>query len=201
MKHDDVRSAADIEDDPAAPEGEGFLGRWSRRKADARRTRDEDGAALPAEVRGGEGETDAAAQDPPGEPAPLPDPESLDENSDVSAFLSPEVGEELRRLALRRLFRMPKFNLRDGLDDYDEDYRSFEALSGIVTADMRHRMEREARRAAERLAEGGDAQVPGEETKEAAPSAPAQAPSTEAAEVARADPEDAGDAPDDPSQS
>ena len=39
------------------------------------------------------------------------------------------------------------FNVRDGLDDYDEDFTSFEALGDIVTSDMKHQAEMEAERA------------------------------------------------------
>lgn len=90
--------------------------------------------------------------DAPGAPGskPLPAIESLDERSDYSAFMSPEVGKEIRNLALRKLFRAPMFNIRDGLDDYDEDFTTFEKLGDIVTADMRHHAERKQREQAER---------------------------------------------------
>ncbi|MCH7880022.1 MAG: DUF3306 domain-containing protein, partial [Proteobacteria bacterium] len=47
----------------------------------------------------------------------------------------------LRNLALRKLFSAPSFNIRDGLDEYDEDYTYFEKLGDIVTADMKHQIE------------------------------------------------------------
>jgi ferredoxin len=72
----------------------------------------------------------------------LPAVDFLDEKSDFSMFLSKGVGEPLRRLALRKLFHTRPFHHRDGLDDYDDDYRSFEAMGEIVTAHMRHQMER-----------------------------------------------------------
>lgn len=53
----------------------------------------------------------------------LPDPDSLPPGSDIKAFLAPEVSAGLRRRALRRLFAAEHYNLRDGLDDYDDDYR------------------------------------------------------------------------------
>ena len=69
------------------------------------------------------------------EPAPLtdadmPDIDSLAEDSDFTGFMSPGVSDELRNLALRKLFHAPVFNIRDGLDEYDEDYTTFEKLSG-----------------------------------------------------------------------
>lgn len=85
----------------------------------------------------------------------LPRLEDLDENSDYSAFLNPKVAEDLRRVALRKLFRSAIFNVRDGLDDYDEDFTVYEPLGDVVTADMRHEMRRKAERAKEQLAESG----------------------------------------------
>ena len=79
--------------------------------------------------------------------ADMPPIESLDEDSDYSGFLSPGVSEELRRRALRKLFFSAAFNVRDGLDDYDDDFTSFEALGDMVTADMKHQKEVEAERA------------------------------------------------------
>ena len=71
----------------------------------------------------------------------MPEIETLDEKSDFSGFLSPGVSDELRKLALRKLFRSQVFNVRDGLDDYDDDFRSFAALGDIITSDMKHQME------------------------------------------------------------
>jgi hypothetical protein len=68
-------------------------------------------------------------------------------------FFSPEVSEQLRRVALRKLFHLPQFNIVDGLDDYDDDYTTFEALGEIVTADMRHQMELEQEQLASSQAE------------------------------------------------
>lgn len=60
----------------------------------------------------------------------LPDIESLEEGSDYSAFLSDGVPDALRRLALRKLWATnPLLGIRDGLNDYDEDFR---AISDFV---------------------------------------------------------------------
>jgi hypothetical protein len=90
---------------------------------------------------------------PPVEPprVELPDLDLLDQDSDYSAFLAPGVDLPLRRRALRKLFASPKFNVFDGLDTYRDDYTSFPALGDIVTADMRHHVERLAREALENL--------------------------------------------------
>ena len=76
------------------------------------------------------------------EPVELPPIESLDEDSDYSLFMSPEVDEGLRKLALRKLFKSPMFNVADGLNDYDDDFTTFEALGDIVTSDMKFHEER-----------------------------------------------------------
>ena len=93
----------------------------------------------------------------------MPALETLHADSDYSGFFNKGVSPELKRKALQHLFRMPKFNIRDGLNDYDEDYTQFEPLGDTVTSDMRwhaarkEREEREAREAEEaRLAEQAD---------------------------------------------
>ena len=75
----------------------------------------------------------------------LPSVDTLSEDSDVSAFMSPGIHENLKQRALRKLFHLPKFNCRDGLDDYDDDYRSFKPLGDILTSDRRYQLERLAR--------------------------------------------------------
>ena len=73
--------------------------------------------------------------------ADMPPLESLGEDDDYSGFMSTGVSEELRNLALRKLFRSAKFNVVDGLNDYDDDFTNFEPLGDIITSDMRHQME------------------------------------------------------------
>lgn len=128
---------------PEASE-EGFLRRWFRRKALTRSGQgDAEAPTNDAEVVPPHRE--AIGQEVPVEQqtdAVLPPIASLDEESDLSGFMSRKVSDELRRIALRKLFHLPKFNVRDGLDDYDDDYRKFEALGGVITADMRHQIER-----------------------------------------------------------
>lgn len=114
---------------------ESTLSRWSRRKLEARAEEapapiEDDPAALPAEEEG-----------PVLTDADMPAVDSLTEDSDFSGFMSPGVSDELRKLALRKLFRSSVFNIRDGLDEYDEDYTTFEKLGDVVTADMKHQLE------------------------------------------------------------
>src|SRR5690606_18899013 len=94
---------------------------------------------------------DAAAPssgDAPAEEAVLPPIESLDADSDYRAFMTDRVSDELRVAALRKLFRLPQFNVTDGLNDYDEDFTSFKTLGNTRTHDMLREFAREAARAA-----------------------------------------------------
>ncbi|MGD8568631.1 MAG: DUF3306 domain-containing protein [Gammaproteobacteria bacterium] len=77
------------------------------------------------------------------EETPVPDIESLTEDSDLAGYFSDQVSDALRKAALRKIFRLDKFNICDGLDDYAEDYTAFESLGNIITADLKLREERE----------------------------------------------------------
>ncbi len=127
-------------------EEEGFFGRWSKRKLRAKESRretvEESSKSIPQGTEANSSDDRHSIQEK--SDADMPSLESLDENSDYSGFMSPKVSEALRQAALRKLFRLPKFNIRDGLDDYDEDFRQFEALGDIITADMRHQIEQAA---------------------------------------------------------
>ncbi|MCU7797129.1 MAG: DUF3306 domain-containing protein [Candidatus Thiodiazotropha sp. (ex Myrtea spinifera)] len=118
-----------------------FLSRWSRRKQ----------AAMHPIAECGEEESIEKSHEPPMlTDADMPPVESLDENSDYSGFLSPKVTEVLRQQALQKLFRSTCFNVCDGLDDYAEDFTSFEKLGNVMTADLRFRLQQEAKREAEK---------------------------------------------------
>lgn len=146
----------------------GLLARWSDRKARARRG--ESPSAEPSvEPTGPPVVAEATTRsplDPASEPAPETSPEplltdadmppldSLDGHSDYSGFLSPGVSPALRGQALAKLFHSPHLNIGDGLDDFAEDYTRFEPLGDLITADMRHHLERLAKRL---LAEGQEA--------------------------------------------
>lgn len=124
-------------DEETPPVDEGFGSRWSRRKLDAQK---------PQQDLSVQTQTETTGDQPVLTDADMPPIESLTEDSDYSGFLSPEVSDELRKQALRKLFLGSGFNICDGLDDYDEDFTSFAKLGDIVTADMRHQMEVEARK-------------------------------------------------------
>lgn len=177
MSEDTRKNAnADTATDTAEP-NEPFLTRWSRRKALAREgiepaepepeTAPAAAAGLeatpPAEPEasaGAETGTDAGTESGAEGAKELPPLESLDEDSDYSAFLAADVAPDMQRQALRKLFRSPKFNLRDGLDDYDLDYTNPAPLGNVITAEMRHRIAREVERLAARAGDGPDADGP-----------------------------------------
>jgi hypothetical protein len=102
---------------------DGFLQRWNRRKT-AQKTHEDADEPLPE----GQALTTADAPQDAAEPeavAPedLPDIDSMDESSDFSVFMRAGVPEELKTLALRRLWRLdPIFNEVDGLLEYGEDF-------------------------------------------------------------------------------
>ncbi|HUL57499.1 MAG TPA: DUF3306 domain-containing protein [Usitatibacter sp.] len=103
---------------------ENFLSRWSRRKSKARQA---PGKAAADEVASSEAATSvpAARTDvapPAAEPIPLPPVESLTSESDFAPFMQPKVDADLKRLALKKLFADPRFNVMDGLDVYIDDY-------------------------------------------------------------------------------
>lgn len=132
--------------------GGSLLARWSRRKLEV--DRDAADSMSAQEQERAPADNAAAPSDAPLKPltdADMPDLASLTEESDFSAFMSSGVSDELRNLALRKLFRAPVFNIRDKLDDYDEDYTSFEELGGIVTSDMKHQVEMRRRKLHEAL--------------------------------------------------
>jgi len=114
---------------------DGFLSRWSRRKAQVR-----EGAAVapeapvraPAEpapvpaVAASVASAPAPVPASPEEPAaPLPtmdDVARLTRSSDFSAYLAHGVDEDVKRAAMKKLFSDPRYNVMDGLDVYIDDY-------------------------------------------------------------------------------
>ena len=80
----------------------------------------------------------------------MPPLEELDEESNYQQFFSEGVSDSLRTQALRKLFRLAKYNVVDGLDDYTEDYHRFEVLGDVVTADLRYQLQRKRDEAIEK---------------------------------------------------
>lgn len=149
----------------------GFLGRWARRKHDAvadpeqpladdhlndRLTEASEHALQPEDTPAELAEPASKPADSDAQPdqiltdADMPDIETLHADSDFSPFFSRGVSKELRNLALKKLFFSGKFSMRDGLDDYDDDFTKFEPLGDTVTSDMKfHARRKEKARLAE----------------------------------------------------
>jgi hypothetical protein len=91
------------------------------------------GAARSAGRRGASGAPPAPAA------VELPPVESLTFGSDFTPFLRPEVDDQVRRAALKQLFRDPRFNIMDGLDTYIDDYTQADPIAPDVLADLLQR--------------------------------------------------------------
>ena len=105
---------------------EGFLGRWSRRKSEAREA--------PPVVA----EQPRPIADPQDALPQLPPLEKLTFDSDFKGFFHPKVDENMRRAALRKLFSDPHFNVMDGLDVYIDDYSKSEPIPAAMLAGLKH---------------------------------------------------------------
>ncbi|MDX1467093.1 MAG: DUF3306 domain-containing protein [Halomonas sp.] len=113
------------------------LERWSRlKRSETRETPispatatsvedDRPASSREADNRRDIGEEDAAQAPEPGSlDHTLPDPDTLAPGSDIKAYLVSGVSAGLRKRALRRLFAASHYGVRDGLDDYDDDFRA-----------------------------------------------------------------------------
>ena len=119
-------------------EDEGFLRRWARRKekARARQAPSVPPAPVPAAQAGpvarsagapeqGTGEPTARKADKPFDLSQLPPIDSLTKESDYTVFMRPEVPDNLRRQALRKLWVLdPILSAPDKLDIHAFDYNS-----------------------------------------------------------------------------
>ncbi len=99
----------------ARDDNENFLGRWSRLKREQEKQ--------PAE-------RDAVAGQPPkeGEQPSLPPVETLTPQSDFTGFMHPKVQDTLRRVALKKLFSDPQFNVPDPYEPFSGDWTGGEAI-------------------------------------------------------------------------
>ncbi len=103
---------------------QGFLSRWSRRKLD-QDSAEEEQSLTPATEE------------------PVETVEASDQITDTDSeqekpiWQRDDVDEETRKSALRALFRKPEFNVRDGLNEYDDDFTKFASLGDVVTHEMK----------------------------------------------------------------
>ena len=138
-----------------------FLSRWSRRKLEVVKA---PAAAVPA--------APAATAEAP----VLPALDSLNFESDFTAFMHAKVDEGVKRAALKKLFSDPRFNVMDGLDTYIDDYTKNEGISEEMLKTLKHSRttlfgqptaeERQAEAKAEAQAEARAQPAPAEARKE-----------------------------------
>ena len=95
-------------------EKEPFLARWSRLKREAPAAEKKDESSAPA----------------------VPPVEQLTPESDFALFMNPKVKEELRRLALKKLFSDPHFNVPDPFEPYSGDWTVGEPISEELLATL-----------------------------------------------------------------
>jgi hypothetical protein len=125
---------------------QGFLSRWSRRKAQV-----QSGQAVPAEpprapspspavIAPVEADTPAPVADAPkAELPPLPtldDVAKLTRDSDYAPFVRAGVDPGVRNAAMKKLFSDPHFNVMDGLDVYIDDYNTPDPLPASMLRKM-----------------------------------------------------------------
>ncbi|EDP60070.1 DUF3306 domain-containing protein [Vibrio sp. AND4] len=128
-----------------------FLSRWSQRKLDETENKD---AEVSNFIEVSEPETNQVqttqAQEESGTPADLISTEVADalpaettseitdlEDMPVAKLLLSEAAESVKKAALRKMFLSEEFNVRDGLDDYDDDYSNLKSLSEDVAETLR----------------------------------------------------------------
>lgn len=162
-----------------AKDTEPFLARWSRLKRDGG---DVEQAPAPVSTSPSPAsDLDASkSTEARGADAPLPELPPIDEltpESDFRPFMDPRVPEALRRVALKKLYADPHFNIQDMLDDFAEDYTLLEALPPGMAGKLAHarrtllgqdeadRVEAEEREAAAKSA-ADSVSVPPEEAAE-----------------------------------
>jgi hypothetical protein len=101
-----------------AQEKENFLDRWSRLK------REQEEKAVPQKTE---------SQDKPPE---LPPVDKLTPQSEFSGFMHPKVEDALRRVALKKLFSDPHFNIPDPYEAYSGDWTVGEAIPDEMLATL-----------------------------------------------------------------
>jgi hypothetical protein len=93
---------------------EAFLDRWSRRKRDSLEEKKEES------------------------PKPsLPAVDKLTSESDFTSFMHPKVEDALRRVALKKLFSDPHFNIPDPFEPYSVDFNVAEPIPPEMLATLK----------------------------------------------------------------
>ena len=93
---------------------EAFLDRWSRLKRDSVEEKKEEDSPKPA----------------------LPPVDKLTPDSDFTGFMHPKVEDALRRVALKKLFSDPRFNVADPFEAYSGDWTGGEPIPEDMLATL-----------------------------------------------------------------
>ena len=112
-----------------------FLSRWSDRKLHKPDKKEAPGEEQPssADLK----DTPAAAES---EQKPDEEKDNTGAAAAVPIWQRDDVDAGTRKQALRELFHKPQFNVRDGLNEYDDDFTQFAGLGDIVTHEMKRMM-------------------------------------------------------------
>ena len=108
------------------------LSRWSRLKRESRKLEEEKAQAkakavpVPAQEAG------------KGEAPELPVLDQLTPRSDFTAFMHPKVQDSVRRVALKKLFADPHFNVPDLNEAYSGDWTGGEPIPPEMLATLKH---------------------------------------------------------------
>ena len=106
---------------------DGFLSRWSRRKQEERGgkpVQEEPKLEAPAPAASAPAPQPGAAPAPAAEPPPptLEDVQALTFASDFKRFVAAGVDPQVKTAAVKKLFADARFNVRDAMDVYADDY-------------------------------------------------------------------------------
>jgi hypothetical protein len=138
-----------------AEEPAGFLGRWSRRKAEVLQGKkspdlpvvhaaDANAVVEPSQLVARDvpqpdtqGQADGGESTVPERPAlSLDDTKLLTKDSDFRPFMARGVGEDVRNAAMKKLFADPQFNVMDRLDIYIDDYSKSDPIPQAMLRQM-----------------------------------------------------------------
>lgn len=134
-----------------ADEPTGFLGRWSRRKADVAQGKppEEPVVTKPPAMDANSPVATALQGQEPQEPPPngeenppekkaltLADARLLTKDSDFKPFMAGDVTPDVRNAAMKQLFADPHFNVMDGLDIYIDDYSKSDPIPESMLRQM-----------------------------------------------------------------
>jgi hypothetical protein len=129
-----------------------FFNRWARRKADSGLPENTDdipsAGTVPGEQLAGEPAAGPSAATLPGEPAEPPaespqlptleDAALLTAEGNFVPYMAVGVEDSIRRVALKKLFADPQFNIMDGLDIYVGDYSNMEVMPESMLHQLNH---------------------------------------------------------------